>query len=480
MINNIKLNKLKRQITDLIYEKHLNKYEQYKLNYFIEEYKKLDNDKTPFAYIALAKHYLSIGNINLAEENIKKAESINSNLPSISYLNFRINIRLENYKDAYKHLKEYEEKIKENNSRHMDLSIYYYLLKLILGSKENIEINNLEYINLVKIDDLKFKEIWLEFRKSIISKKYRISKELIQELNKYCQSHNILLNFDELDNILNKIINIESQKTNKKEYKNITELLNEAYNFASEYEFSKALDILQEIRIHFDFKSVSYNYKLIKKYINEQNRMIEINNGDDAYIYNEIKESAKINSLHGDNYIACQYYLYGIYKFDLPEFYFKVGTYYFSMGEQYKASKYFLEYIQKGGFEYLYEVYQYLSQCNSVFNVKTRKLYKDKSVRFRTIAKKISNKKIDINKFEVETYEYNEIKPIIVDFNLYRTYKKIQEIRTLYNMGYIELAETLYIEFNCEIAGDEFLQHLRKKLENERLFYIGQSKQLIL
>ena len=72
MINNIKLNKLKRQITDLIYEKHLNKYEQYKLNYFIEEYKKLDNDKTPFAYIALAKHYLSIGNINLAEENIKK------------------------------------------------------------------------------------------------------------------------------------------------------------------------------------------------------------------------------------------------------------------------------------------------------------------------------------------------------------------------------------------------------------------------
>ena len=38
-MNNI--TKLKLQINDLIYKKNLTKYEYYKLNYFIEEYKKL-------------------------------------------------------------------------------------------------------------------------------------------------------------------------------------------------------------------------------------------------------------------------------------------------------------------------------------------------------------------------------------------------------------------------------------------------------
>ena len=195
-MNNI--TKLKLQINDLIYKKNLTKYEYYKLNYFIEEYKKLDKNNTPFIYVALAKHYLSIGNIKSAMKNLKLAEEINPNLTSVLYLEYRINTRLGNYSDAYKYLKMYEEKQNEKQKEKIDLSIYYYLFNIILGENNNILIDNTKNINGINIYDLKLKEMINDLKENILKENYRQAKIIIENINEYCVFKNIFLNLDEI------------------------------------------------------------------------------------------------------------------------------------------------------------------------------------------------------------------------------------------------------------------------------------------
>lgn len=395
---------------------------------------------------------------------------------SKNYLCFKIYLREGSYTSAYENLKLYEKNSK-NKNKNINLSIYYYLFSILNGSKrENIILN--DYFNTCKMpsDQNNLCNVFVDY---LLNENYCEALNILNEMQEYVEQNNVPLDFEELRILINKII-LKKRLVNNR--KNVYELLCEAFSLANNGMYSKSLDKLQEVRNHLNYKKVSYDYKLIKRYIKEKLKIIEIYNSDKSMLYDEIKRMGMLNSYYNDNYIACQYYLYGIYEFNTPEFYYKVGKYYFSIGEQRKAVKYFIEYINKGGFDYLSEVYQYLSKCKAIFNAKQRKKFIEENDRIRNIIKKLSGKNIkNINKsLIVGNYEYDEIKSVIADFNLYPTNKKIEDIRALYENGYIELAETLYNEFNDIISGDGHYQSERRSLECDRLFYINQQKQLIL
>ncbi len=377
------------------------------------------------------------------------------------YLYFKIYLREKNYLLAYKNLKLYEKAFNEKNNFKTNLTIYEYLFSVIdRENYGNVCIENNGYLNTNKLDN-NLNALYNIFIEYLLKGKYDKLLPVLNQMQDYVEKYNISLDFYEIRLLISEIIFVKGEKNEKID---VNELLKESFNLASNFRFSESLEKLQEVRGHLNYNSVSYDYRLIKRYINERLRVIDIYTSDSAVKYEEIKRFARLNSYYGDNYIACQYCLYGIYEFDLPEFDYKVGQYYFSIGEQSKATTYFLNYIRKGGFEYLSQAYYYLSECNSVFNTKKRQKFKIKSYKVKIFITSLTDKTIeDENELYVEKYNPNEIKDIISDFALISTDKKIDVISFLYENGYIKLAETLYGEFYDDISGDSYSQFERKK-----------------
>lgn len=480
MENNKKLSYLRKQINNLIYEKHLNKYEQNKLNYFIEEYKKLDNDRTPFVYIALAKHYLSIGNIKLAKENIRKAESINSDLPSISYLNYRINVRLGNNKIAYEYLKQYEEKLKENHSNKVDLSIYYYLFSKLLNNKESTNFDNQEYINTVKINDLNFKKIWYDFRKSIFSEKYSDSKGLISKLNQYCKLNNILLNFDEIDILIDKII----LSKNKVKKPTLDEEINCIKKLIDEDILDLAEEKLNGIKQFLNYKSKKIHIELLKRYLNEKKEINELKKSNLYDVYIKFKNDGKINYYHDDYYTAYQYFTAGYYLTGINDFNFHAARCLHFMGEDKKAAILNLEYIKKG-YDKLLRCYHHLS-INKYFTVKQQRYFYQKYNQLSKILNENSysdnlnkNSKsllVELSEFMNEDEENVNINTVLNNFENYNNTDKLRYIKYLYQKSHKNIADRLLKKYEHQIIEDKDARGKALQLRKNRTLYINQGK----
>lgn len=471
MDNTLRLRELRWKINHLIYPKKLNKYEQYKLNYYIDEYKKLDNDNTPFVYIALAKHYLSIGNSKLAEENLKKAESINSNLPSIIYLRFRLNIKLENYENAYNYLKKYEEIIRQKT----DFSIYYYLFNIILNKNENIEVDNLEYINTVKITDPNFKEIWLEFRKNVMSGKYIVAKELIQKLNEYCKSHNIFLNFDEINMLIDKTVlcKIDNKKTIDEEINDIKKLLDEDM-------LDLAEEKLNDIKKFLDYKSKRIQINLLKRYLNEKKDMIELKKENLYDIYEKFKSAGKLNNYYEDYYTAYQYFTAGYYLTKANIFKFYAARSLFYMGETEKAAEMLLEYNEKG-YSRLLKSYRLLANCKCL-SCKTRRKLRKEYCLSKTLIEPYNydlRKKSNIDNCEDIFYEENisdDIDIILDKFEELSNIDKLKYIKYLYQNSNQNIANKLLKQYEKEISKDKTANKYLLQLKKNKTLYINQGK----
>lgn len=473
MENNKKLSNLRNQINNLIYEKHLNEYEKYKLNYFIEEYKKLDNNQTPFVYIALVKHYLSINDVKLAQENIKIAESINPDLPSISYLNYRINTRLENYEVAYKYLKQYEERLKIN-CPNLDLSIYYYLFNIILNNKENTYFDNQEYINSVKINDPNFKKIWYNFKKSILSEKYSTSKELISKLNKYCQLHNILLNFCEIDMLIDKIV-LSKNKVKKN-------TLDEEINYIKKLIDEDILDLAEEkingIKQFVNYKSKKIQIGLLKRYLNEKKEITELKDSNLYDIYEKFKNLGKLSYYYDDYYTAYQYFTAGYYLTGINEFNFYAARCLFFLGEINKSVQLFLEYNRKG-YSKLIRSYRFLLKTSFFNNKEQRNLKKEYNF-FKLFMCQEKNKENHINIASQEIFEeigqFDEINTILTQFENYNNIDKLKCIKYLYQKSYKNVADKLLKKYEQQIIEDKKLNKKLLQLRKNRILYINQGK----
>ncbi len=474
MENNKKLSVLRKQINNLVYEECLDKYKKNKLNYLIEEYKKIDNDQTPFVYIALAKYYLTFNNIKLALENIKIAESINPDLPSISYLKFRINIRLKDYEGAYKYLKQYEEKNK-NNSKFIDLSIYYYLLNKLLNNKGNISFNNMEYINTVVINDSKFKDIWYEFRKSIFSERYSESKQLIIRLNQYCKLNGIFLNFDEIDMLINEMILRKNKIKNKKP--SLDEEINCIKNLIDEDILDLAEEKLNNIKHFYDYKSKKIQIELLKRYLNEKKEINQLKESNLYEIYEKFRNDGKINDFYDDYYISYQYFTAGYYLTGINKFNFYAARSLFYLGKEKEAKQLLLEYNKKG-YSKLIKSYKLLLKikCSS----KERKKLKKEYYILKSIINPEGNLEKQVEFIPQETFssceEDIDINTILTQFDNYNNQDKLKYIKYLYQKSYKNIADKLLKKYNNQIISDKKSNQKLLELRKNRTLYINQAK----
>lgn len=471
MKNTLELRKLRKQITDLIYKKQLNKYEQYKLDYFIDEYKKLDNDETPFIYIALAKHYLSIENIKLANENIKKAEEINPNLASILYLNYRINLKLKNFENAYNYLKMYEEKIKEKAN--IDLSIYYYLFNIILNQGINVTINNKEYINSIKITDSNLKIMLENLKENIVKEKYRIAKEEINKINNYCLNKNIFINLDELSLLIDEIL---LKKVQNKE--NIDDIICQIKSLIDDDILNQAKDKLDNIKHIFDYKSRKIQISLLKRYLKEKEEIQRLKESKLYDVYEEYINLGKLNFYYNDYYTAYQYFTAGYYLTEINEFKFYIARCLLFMGKNEEAINLFIEY-NKEGYSKLLRSYRFLINNRHLSSKDRKKIKKEYYLLMailepeKKINKDYNDKDIKEN-FFFEDNITDDINTILNKFDEYSDIDKLKFIKYLYQKSYQKIADKLLKQYEQKFCKDKETNTQMIQLKKNRLLYIKQ------
>lgn len=450
---------LEYSIKNNIYSKNLSKYKINKIYILLDEYMSLDNYDINFYHIQKANLLFRLNKIEEAKEELKFANKSNA---YYYYLLFKINIKENNLESARENLKLYKT---NHTKQEVNISLCTYLLNLLIDGKSNInievtnfyngsEISNKYILNMLgKISDSIIKENYIEARKSIIKSQF------------YINENNIEADFTELLALVNHFIE-------KRKFADIHDLIKKAYEYISNKDFEEANYILCDIKNHPKFKHSSEDYKFLKIYLNEELKIKSIINSDLGKTYENINMWVDIHSSYNDEYSTLQYYLYGIYITNLPEFYYKTGVYYFNIGNQKEAVKYFLGYIHNGGFKYLYEIYEYLSNCKSVLNFKERKTYKlKKHVIWQFLLK--------VDKYK----EYFELYPDIYSYkltnNMYFRFASLSneqildDIKYLYENGYIELAEVLYREFNEFFSDDLSVRKSKNYIDSNRIVYIN-------
>ena len=472
-MNNI--TKLKLQINDLIYKKNLTKYEYYKLNYFIEEYKKLDKNNTPFIYVALAKHYLSIGNIKSAMKNLKLAEEINPNLTSVLYLEYRINTRLGNYSDAYKYLKMYEEKQNEKQKEKIDLSIYYYLFNIILGENNNILIDNTKNINGINIYDLKLKEMINDLKENILKENYRQAKIIIETINEYCVFKNIFLNLDEISLLIDKVILVKISNR-----KNIENEINQIKSLIIDNKLLEAEVRLENINNFRNYKNKKLQINLLKNFLNEKKEIQRLDKLNLYGVYEEYKRLGKLSCYYGDYYNAYQYFMAGYYLTNANIFKFYMARCLLFMGKTKEAMSLFIEYNKKG-YSKILKSYKFL-MTNRCFNCKERYKFKKEYYALKSVIE--DDKKMEENHSNTDVKESiffkdnitDNINDILDKFDEEENIDKLKYIKYLYQNNHQKIADKLLKQYEKEFNKDKNISKQVLQLRKNKLLYINQGK----
>lgn len=343
-----------------------NKDNSYILKKLVVELKKLMNENDCEKYHKLlAEIYIELKEYELARSEYGYLRYLNKENPSVYYSLFKINLLLNDDKYLLSDLKKYE----ENTTDNADISVIYGLLNIYLFKKNKLEFKftftNSGYILTNKIIDNDFNSFYNKFIDELNNKDYKNALKFLNKCLRINEERNLSLSLFPLENLLNKIINLNDDINYKdikeeylinNDYENFIKIckIQEKYDKYPIDETYVDTDILIDLGEYELVNSNLYRIKtgyltnddklyykyLSSKYEEIKNMTYEVKE-DIEYIKFYLNKKQFLNALfYAEN---------GLKKHNLNIYKYYLGKIYYRMNNYKKAIYYFKEYLNFGG-----------------------------------------------------------------------------------------------------------------------------------
>jgi hypothetical protein len=457
---------LQNRISSIVSSKDLTENKIHYLKLLFDKYISLDDCNLNFYHMQKAKLLFRCGNI---ENSLKELNLIDKEMESKYYLLFKINIKLNNLKNAKLYLEKYE-KVKEDNNINVNISLCLYLINKLNNKTSNIKLN--DYYNGSNITDNYIKESLNKFVNLILTDNYIEAIKLLNKIQNYVNINDIPIDFTELLTLVNLILKPEQTKS-------IDELIKEANELIENNLINEAKIKIDTIKKHYNYYSQKQIVSFLENKLNEKN----IYNNLSKKIKNQIEEYKKLGKLNyyfGDYYSSYQYFSAGLYLTSYNEFYYYMAKCLFFMDRQEEAAKMFLKYM-KTGYNKKIKCYKYLSKCNYVYNYKEKRKFYNK---YLLLKNSLYNKETNLEKYSDYTTDFlnqketnnKSINEIIEEFDSYSNIDKLKYIKYLYQHNYKAIADKLYNKYNKEFKNDKSVKNEHLSLIKNKKLYINQGK----